>query len=213
MKTFEKTLLEEINKIPLEVSDEIIKKILQYDQLLMQWNEKINLTGLKDEKERIIWLYIESLWAASNLDKINHLVDIGCGCGFPGLAIKWWHQCKLTMVESRKKKCLFLNDAVRNCSLKDTEIKNIRFDGGLDFLRGDERQKISISWRAVSLEEKIIKKMEKSLKDKDEILCFFGKESKDYPIIKKSAVLKIIQVKEFPLSQSRFLLQMIKCST
>jgi 16S rRNA (guanine(527)-N(7))-methyltransferase RsmG len=213
VNAFEIALQEESRKVPLELTAEIREKIILYDQLLIEWGKKFNLTGLKKEQDRILWLYMESLWAASMIDKVKHIVDIGSGCGFPGMALQWWHKCRLTMVESRSKKCIFLKEAIHQCKMDGCDVKNIRFEGDLAFLRREEKGEVLLCWRAVGLEEKAIRKLTESMKDRDELLCFFGKESKDYPILEKQPLLRIKKKKEFPLSHQRFILQMIKCST
>lgn len=214
MNELEKILKEEAKKIPLSLPDEIVHKIVRYDSLLKEWNEKINLTGLNDARERIIWLYLESLWAASHLQKMDHILDIGAGCGFPGMAIQWWHGCRLTMLESRKKKCDFLQKVISCCDMSGSEIKNIRYEGDLPIsVKERGAEKLLFCWRAVSLGTKTIQRMTGSMRKGDELLCFFGRESKDFPIIEKSPSLKVKLKKEFPLSKQRYILQMMKCST
>jgi 16S rRNA (guanine(527)-N(7))-methyltransferase RsmG len=210
----ETILKDEAGKIPLLLSEGIVHKIIRYDRLLQEWNRRFNLTGLNDARERIIWLYLESLWAASHLQKPDHVLDIGAGCGFPGMALQWWHGCRLTMLESRKKKCDFLQEAISHCDMSASEVKNIRYEGDLPGpVKKGGAEKLLYCWRAVSLGTKTIQRMTGSMRIGDEMLCFFGRESKDFPIVEKSPFLKVRLKKEFPLSKQRYILQMMKCST
>ena len=88
----------------------------RYIALLAKWNRTINLTSLPLEPptdEAIDRLLVEPIAASSKAGRVETIIDIGSGGGSP--AIPFWIQvpgAKLTMVESRSRKCAFLREAV-----------------------------------------------------------------------------------------------------
>jgi 16S rRNA (guanine527-N7)-methyltransferase len=90
---------------------------------LKKWNEHINLTGLKDEKDIVIKHFLDSLTLAHFLKPAWYVLDIGSGAGVPGLVLKIaLPSLVLTMVEAREKKVAFLKEIRRLLNLKDVVI-------------------------------------------------------------------------------------------
>jgi 16S rRNA (guanine527-N7)-methyltransferase len=93
-------------------------EILQLEQhydLLTKWNEKINLTSVRELEDVVERHYCESVFLAQSLPcGPLAIADIGSGPGFPGFPIAVLRpECKVTLVESNGKKAVFLREATR----------------------------------------------------------------------------------------------------
>lgn len=110
---------------------------LQLDQLtlhlseLLRWNKKINLTGLRKEREIITNLFLDSLTPLLFLDpnKNTDWIDIGTGAGFPGLVLKIAApQVEMTLVEPTRKKVAFLHHLIGLLGLSGITALNARIE-------------------------------------------------------------------------------------
>ena len=88
----------------------------QHYQLLLRWNQKINLTRITSLVDAVRYHYCESLYLAQHLPKgALRIVDIGSGAGFPGIPVAIYRpDCEVHLVESHQRKAVFLNEATRN---------------------------------------------------------------------------------------------------
>ena len=96
---------------------------------LTKWNQKINLTAIKDERDIVIkhvldsFSYIKGFSPSTGLK----LLDMGSGAGFPAIPIKLvWPEITVTMVESVKKKASFLRHIIRTLKLTGIEVQDTR---------------------------------------------------------------------------------------
>lgn len=119
-----------LKKINIVCSDEQIKQLEKYFELLQQWNEKINLTTIIGKEEVYQKHFFDSLLLTKNVVLEQQLIcDVGTGAGFPGIVIKiLFPKIKLFLVEAITKKCLFLQAVVENLFLKDVTIINNRVE-------------------------------------------------------------------------------------
>jgi 16S rRNA (guanine527-N7)-methyltransferase len=94
-----------------------------YLQELRIWNARVNLTGLRSERDIVIKGFLDSLAVLPFLNKLSSLVDLGSGAGFPGLVLKLARpELRLTLVESRGKKVAFLEYLVALWPLPGVEV-------------------------------------------------------------------------------------------
>lgn len=125
-KEFEKEFLMELEKNNLDCNDNI-EKFYQYMKLLLEWNEKVNLTAIKDEKEFIVKHFIDSLTITKYLDSNSKVIDVGTGAGFPGIPIKLYNEkIFVTLIDSVNKKINVLNDIIDKLELKKIEAIHTR---------------------------------------------------------------------------------------
>jgi 16S rRNA (guanine527-N7)-methyltransferase len=112
------------------VTTEQISMIREYVALLLKWNRTLSLTTIVDPVEIIARHFGESMFGANVLPVENgRLADVGSGAGFPGLALKILAPAlDVTLVESNRKKCVFLAEIVRGLGLKDVDILPLRFE-------------------------------------------------------------------------------------
>lgn len=96
------------NKL-FEISEKEIEKFYQYMKLLLEWNEKINLTAITDENEIIRKHFIDSLTISKLIQENTNVVDVGTGAGFPGMPLAITKKVNVTLVDSLNKRINFLN--------------------------------------------------------------------------------------------------------
>jgi 16S rRNA (guanine527-N7)-methyltransferase len=103
--------------------DSLYSKLSTYLDLLLKWNNRTNLTAVRDPEEIVRRHFGESLFAAQHLaPPATTLLDFGSGAGFPGLPIALFHpKIQVTLAESQNKKATFLREVVRTLGLS-TEI-------------------------------------------------------------------------------------------
>lgn len=119
----------------LSLSSAQLGQILTYLRLLLRWNQKINLTGIRDPEECVTRHFGESLFVAGHLELRGSLLDIGSGPGFPGLALKIaFPELAATLLEPVAKKRAFLKEAARVCEFANVEVRGERLE---DFASGD----------------------------------------------------------------------------
>lgn len=125
-----------------------------YLELLLRWNLRINLTGLRDPETIVRRLFGESLRIARAVELRGRLVDIGSGAGFPGLALKLVApEMRVTLIEARQKKCAFLKEVVRQCGFSHVEVVAKRFE---EWARREEGTADLITTRAVTVDAKLL---------------------------------------------------------
>jgi 16S rRNA (guanine527-N7)-methyltransferase len=111
-------------------SDDQIARIRDFLAILLKWNRSVGLTAVTNPVEIVGRHFGESMYATKLLPVENcRLADVGTGAGFPGLALKI--ACpgiQLILIESNRKKCAFLSEAVRILGFPDVEIRSERFE-------------------------------------------------------------------------------------
>ena len=124
---FKKVFDFESKKMNIILDDLKMERFYKYMNLLLEWNEKINLTAITDEREIIVKHFLDSLTIEKYLDNIKNLADIGTGAGFPGSPIKIFNpNIKITLVDSLNKRVNFLNDIVKELKLENVEVIHSR---------------------------------------------------------------------------------------
>ena len=112
----------ELKKINIDVTEEQLNQLNEYYILLVEWNQKINLTRIIDKEEVYLKHFYDSatLNKAINLNEIDNLCDFGTGAGFPGIVIKiLFPNIRITLVDSLNKRVNFLNEVINKLNLKD----------------------------------------------------------------------------------------------
>lgn len=122
---------EEMNKFGKEIninfSVEQLDKFYKYMQLLIEWNEKMNLTAITEPEEIILKHFIDSLTILKDINDNTKVVDVGTGAGFPGIPLSIMKQdIKITLVDSLNKRLIFLKEVVEQLKLKNIEIIHAR---------------------------------------------------------------------------------------
>lgn len=120
----------ELKKIGIELDDDKLNKLEQYYQMLVEANNKFNLTAITDKKDVYLKHFYDSILASLVFDSDNFsLCDMGTGAGFPGVVLKIvFPKIKLTLVDATKKKTEFLKEVVSALELDDVSIYNDRIE-------------------------------------------------------------------------------------
>src|SRR6266481_1780039 len=119
-----------LREFNIEAQPEQVVAIQEYMALLLAWNEKINLTAIRDPLEMLYRHFCESMFAAVAVPlQAGRLADVGSGGGFPGLALKIIRpQLQVFLIESNVKKATFLAEVVRELELADTRVLVSRYE-------------------------------------------------------------------------------------
>ena len=101
-----------------ELSSAQLDQLERHYELMLRWNKTINLTRIDGVEEAVDRHYAESLFLGSKLPMGPlTIADVGAGAGFPGLPVAVLRpECKVTLIESHKRKAVFLKEASRSCS-------------------------------------------------------------------------------------------------
>ncbi len=114
-------LKELLDSLSMQLNEDQLKQLELYADLLIEWNEKFNLTAITDREE----IYLKHFADCLLLNRYplgESLADVGTGAGFPAIVLKIANpQLKVTMLEPNHKKVTFLNEVVRQLDLKDIE--------------------------------------------------------------------------------------------
>ena len=141
--------LEELNIYPTQ---DQLDKLDKFYKLLIEWNEKINLTRITEEKDVYLKHFYDSLTITKEVDlsKVNTLCDVGTGAGFPGIVLKiMYPNLKVTLIDSLQKRVNYLNEIIKVLEL--TDIKAIHSRGE------DYKDKFDVvTSRAVANIEKLV---------------------------------------------------------
>jgi 16S rRNA (guanine527-N7)-methyltransferase len=124
------TIRRALGGFQLTVSDIQVFQIQQYTKILLQWNEKINLTAIRDPIEILNRHFCESMYAAVAVPVENgRLADVGSGAGFPGIPLKIIRpDLQVFLIESNLKKATFLAEVVRELGLIDAKVMVSRYE-------------------------------------------------------------------------------------
>lgn len=115
--------------VGINVSDELLEKLEIYAKELKEWNEKINLTAIKDDEGIAIKHFIDSLMLLKyiSIPENSKIIDVGTGAGFPGLVIAAARSdVKVTLLDSTGKKLKVVEDIAQKMGLSNYEILNMR---------------------------------------------------------------------------------------
>ena len=104
IEEFEKFFIKECEENNINFQNIEISKLYIYMNEVLSWNEKVNLTAIKEKKEFIVKHFIDSLTIINYIENGESVIDIGTGAGFPGIPIKLAREdSKVILVDSVNK--------------------------------------------------------------------------------------------------------------
>ena len=144
---------EELKKLGITLSTYQLDKLEKFYKLLVEWNNKINLTRIIDKEDVYLKHYYDSLTINKviDLNEVETLCDVGSGAGFPGIVLKiFYPHLKITLVDSLQKRVNYLNEIIKELDLKDIKAIHVRGE--------DYKEKFDVvTSRAVANIEKLMK--------------------------------------------------------
>ena len=142
--------IEKVKELGIDVTEDKLTKLDKYYNLLIEWNEKINLTAITEEKDVYLKHFYDSLTLIKEIDltKDIKICDVGSGAGFPGIVIKiFFPQLKLVLVDSLQKRVNYLNLVIQELNLSNIEAIHSRME---DYSKEHEEEFDYITARAVA---------------------------------------------------------------
>ena len=142
--------INELKKLNINLTDKQLWQLNKYYELLVFWNQKINLTRIVEEKDVYLKHFYDSITLCKviDLNKRISLCDIGTGAGFPGIVLKIvFPSLSIVLIDALKKRINFLNIVIKELGLKDIEAYHKR---GEDYARINREKFDVVTSRAVS---------------------------------------------------------------
>lgn len=125
MIAFDLALRDALTKLEIPFEEEMIFRAANYASYLLDENQKMNLTAIVDEEEMAVKHFADSLCLLkyADLPQGASLLDVGSGAGFPGMVLKIFRpDLRITLADSLKKRCLFLERLAGELEIDDVTI-------------------------------------------------------------------------------------------
>ena len=119
---FREILSECAKKFGVELFKTQLEQFEIFYKLVVEWNEKINLTAITDEKEFAVKHIIDSisLWDEEEFSSVKKVIDVGTGAGFPGIPLKIFKpEIEIVLLDSLSKRVEFLKKVVAELNLQN----------------------------------------------------------------------------------------------
>lgn len=126
-------LFKGLEKLGYIISEEKCEMLEKYSKMLVEWNEKMNLTSITDSDGITIKHFLDSIVPifTFNIEEGSKIIDVGTGAGFPGMPIKIVREdLKFTFMDSLNKRINFLKEVSGEIELKDAEFIHMRAEEG-----------------------------------------------------------------------------------
>lgn len=171
---FEKVFLEETKKNNIVIDENKIELFYKYMIGIIEWNDKVNVTAITDDKMFIVKHFVDSLLINQYLQGKEKIIDIGTGGGFPGVPLKIINENKeFTLIDSVNKKLNVIRDLVLKLNLSNIEIIHTRAEDLANNNNYREKYDIAVT-RAVSNLSTILEYMLPFLKIGGIAICMKG---------------------------------------
>ena len=129
IEDFSLELSKKTNQMGIKLSKEQIQKLYIYMNLLLDWNEKINLTAITEPNEVILKHFVDSLSIQQYIKKDLKMIDVGTGAGFPGIPISILNSnTEIILLDSLNKRINFLNEVVNTLNLDNVKTIHSRVE-------------------------------------------------------------------------------------
>lgn len=120
---FKQRLLEKASNINIKLNNEQLNNYYIYKELLIEWNNKINLTAITDDEEIIDKHIIDCLEVVKYIKENQSIIDVGTGAGLPGIIIAIYFEgaVNVTLFDALNKRIIFLQEVINKLNLKNVE--------------------------------------------------------------------------------------------
>ncbi len=124
---FSYEMKDKMKRIDIDITDKQVEKFFSYMNLLIEWNQKINLTTIIEPKEIIIKHFVDCGTILKYLKDGENIIDIGTGAGFPGIPVKILNEnLNVTLVDSLNKRINFLSEVCNALNLENVQLIHSR---------------------------------------------------------------------------------------
>lgn len=180
------SLVENTKKLDIELTNNQLKQFQDYMKLLLEWNQKINLTAITEREEIIQKHFIDSLTILKYIKENDKVIDVGTGAGFPGIPIKIVKpEIEINLADSLNKRINFLNIVIEKLNLMQVNTIHTRIE---DLGRNkDYREKLDVvTSRAVASFNVLLEYMLPLLKIGGICICMKGSNIEEIENSKKA---------------------------
>ena len=142
--------IEEIKKIGIELTSQQLEKLNQFYELLISWNQKMNLTRITEKEDVYLKHFYDSLTISKVIDLNQNLTlcDVGSGAGFPGIVLKiCYPNLRITLLDSLQKRVNYLNEIIKELELENIEAIHTRVE---DYAKQNREKFDVVTARAVA---------------------------------------------------------------
>lgn len=120
---FKQILCKECEQQNIAINEKQAVDLCMYKDLLIEWNEKMNLTAITDEYEIIVKHFVDCLECTKVIKDEKNIIDVGTGAGFPGMVLAIYYEDKeFTLLDALNKRLIFLQEVVNKLGLKNVKI-------------------------------------------------------------------------------------------
>ena len=117
----------------VDIDDTARERLNIYGNLLLSWNEKMNLTAITEPEEVLFKHFYDCILFFKNVDvpKGAKVIDVGTGAGFPGMVLKIIRpDIKLTLLDGLNKRLVFLGEVISELGFSDIQTVHLRAEEG-----------------------------------------------------------------------------------
>lgn len=120
---FKEKLCQESNSQGIELNEKQLEQLYMYKELLVEWNEKMNLTAITDDMGVILKHFVDCLECTKVIKDEESFIDVGTGAGFPGMVLAiYYPNKKFTLLDALNKRLIFLQEVIDKLEIKNVEI-------------------------------------------------------------------------------------------
>lgn len=133
MSDFSKVFTDALTEFGIQLDETAVDRFCKYNDLLLEWNEKMNLTALTEARDVAVKHFVDSLMLLryAELPQGTSVIDVGTGAGFPGLALKIARpDIRLTLLDSLQKRLGFLDTVCEELALDNVVTVHSRAEDG-----------------------------------------------------------------------------------
>lgn len=208
IQEFSDLMIEYGKEIDIVFTEEQLKQFYQYMNLLIEWNEKINLTAIVEPKEIILKHFIDSLTITKYIGKNQSVIDVGTGAGFPGIPLKIVRKdLKITLLDSLNKRIHFLDEVIKELELENIDTVHERIEEYGKNKKYRETYNVATS-RAVANLTTLSEYMLPMVRIKGMAICMKGSEINEEISKSKNSIKllggEISKIEEFTLPKSDY---------
>ena len=186
---FSKELKNKAKQINVILEEEQVEKFYKYMNLLLEWNEKINLTAITEPNEVILKHFIDSLTISNLIEKEQRVIDVGTGAGFPGIPLSIIKEGNITLLDSLNKRIVFLEEVIGELGLKNIRAKHSRVEEFAKNKKEREMYDIATS-RAVAPLNVLLEYLLPLVKKNGKCICMKGSNTEE--VKEANSALKIL---------------------